>query len=413
MNFNRKSISFIQQIKNLSGLFFSNDSILFPQIRNVGVLKETKAYENRVGLTPRGLAFLALKHPEVVFFVQRGAGLLSGFLDSDYLNAAPKGRVILMGDPEAVILASDLIIKFKEPTAQEVTLISDYSLPKVIFDYGHYAGNKKLALQALASKGFYFTFETARKDGRNILLEPMSRIAGQIAIDLANEFFNSTSLMGKNVAVYGGLGVAGLSAAYKALEQDVFNLLIIEPAAVIKARRKSSVHKKLFKDPRVTFYDPAMINLKKLKEIDLIVSAAYKYGQMPPMALDQELSESLDALNHPILFIDIPMDQGGSAFYTRGRSPQVHGMKPEPLHKNLYHSYIANLPSLAKREASLAQEEVNLPYFSKLISFGKNFERDEVLASAVNFAGGYNVIKGLEEDLNIKYTPLNKLKFKY
>jgi alanine dehydrogenase len=113
-----------------------------------------------------------------------------------------------------------------------------------------------------------------------------------------------------------------------------------------------------------------------------------------------------------IIIIDIAIDQGGSTYFTRNaKAAQKHGQPPEAYFKYVHHSFIANMPSLEKQKASLAQEKVNLPYFSKLIAVGKDFVNDEVLASALNFVGGYNVVEVLKKDIGLKYIPLGKIKF--
>ncbi len=412
MMYQLKNISLIRSVKSILTPRFFNPVINMPPIKVVGVLKETKDYENRVGLTPIGLRQLALENPQVTFVVQRGAGLLSGFSDQDYLEAAPKGRVMIVDSTEEVVAFSDLLLKFKEPTALEVRLISEASTPKVIFCYGHYAGNKLLALEALASKGMYFTFETARKAGRNILLEPMSEIAGQIAIDQAQEFFDVKDLSGKKVAVFGGLGVAGLASVEKALRQNAQEVIVFELPSVIERSKEKLKTGLLLNDPRVKFYDATHVDFEILKQAEVMVMAAYKPGQRPPILIDLAMTQMLEALGRRIIIIDIAIDQGGSTYFTRNaKAAQKHGQPPEAYFKYVHHSFIANMPSLEKQKASLAQEKVNLPYFSKLIAVGKDFVNDEVLASALNFVGGYNVVEVLKKDIGLKYIPLGKIKF--
>jgi alanine dehydrogenase len=386
---------------------------LYPKQKHVVVPRETKFGENRVGLTPVGLSELARRHPDYTFEIQEGAGELSKYADRDYLNAGRQGQVLVSNNLEVMIGKASHLIKFKEPTADEISLFKKNSKPIVFFGYGHFASSRALSLLALDTPGIFLTYETARENGRNILLEPMSEIAGQIAIDQAQDFFNVPHLSGKKVVVFGGLGVAGFAAAEKALKQNAAEVLIYELPQVIKAGMFSFRTANLYKDPRVHFYDSTNISFDVLKQAEVIVMAAYKPGQRPPLLLTEELSRMLEDLGHRIIVIDIAIDQGGSTYFTRmATQAQKHGQLPQPLRQNLFHAFIANMPSLAGQRASLAQEAVNLPYFSKLFELGKKFTQNEVLASALNFAGGYNVLKGLQEDLGIPYTPLNKLKFK-
>jgi len=407
---NTKNVSWGERIVSAATGIFNLQKIEleYPAGNVVGIRKETKPGENRVALTPVGLNKLTLEEPNALYQIEKDAGIGSGYTNDDYLKSAPAGRVKIVEDKRELFETSDIIWQFKESTLLD---IGYFNRPKVVFGYGHFASNKDLVTKVLGTNSIFLTYETAKKNGRNILLEPMSTIAGEISIDLALDFFHLQDLTGKNVAIFGGLGVAGSAAAFKLLNQDIFNLVIFEPSDVIKMKRKLKQFASLYNDPRVTLLDPEYATFEKLKYMDVIIGAAYRYGQKPPIALSERISRALSEGKHPILVVDIAIDQGGSTFYTSTHPAQHHGDDPGRMGKNLFHISIANMPSLAKQRASLAQEQVNLPYFLKLLQLGKNFTQDEVLSSALNFATGHTVLKGLAEELSLPYTPLKKIKF--
>jgi alanine dehydrogenase len=144
----------------------------------------------------------------------------------------------------------------------------------------------------------------------------------------------------------------------------------------------------------------------------VIVTAPYRYGQKPPVLLGEELSSLLEGLGRLIFVCDISIDQGGSTYLTSiATAPQHHGDAPIPFNKNLYHSFIANMPSIAGARASKELEQAVLPYLLKLFELRKKFKQDGVLSSALNFSGGHNVLEGLGADLKIPYTPLENIDY--
>jgi hypothetical protein len=120
--------------------------VLYPKQKHVVVPRETKFGENRVGLTPVGLSELARRHPDYTFEIQEGAGELSKYADRDYLNAGRQGQVLVSNNLEVMIGKASHLIKFKEPTADEISLFKKNSKPIVFFGYGHFASSRALSL---------------------------------------------------------------------------------------------------------------------------------------------------------------------------------------------------------------------------------------------------------------------------
>ena len=142
----------------------------------IGVPKEIKNNESRVGMTPAGVFELTKKNHTV--FVQKDAGFGSGFIDKDYKDVG----AIVLDTIEEVYASSEMIVKVKEPIAQEYPLIKSHH---VVFTYFHFASSEPLTKAMLKSKAVCIAYETVDRNGKLPLLAPMSRIAGRLSMQVA------------------------------------------------------------------------------------------------------------------------------------------------------------------------------------------------------------------------------------
>lgn len=346
----------------------------------IGIPKETKAQEYRVGMVPYGIAELVAHGHEL--FVETQAGEGTGYDDRDYQAAGAK----ILASGEDVYAGADMIVKVKEPLAAEWPLIrSDHT----IFAFLHLAADPDQATALKNSGCTAIAFETVTDaDGGLPLLAPMSEIAGRLSIQAGAHFLESAhggrgvllagvpGVAPGNVVILGG-GMAGGNAARMAVGLGA-NLTIIDksPSAL---RRLDD-----FFDSRVTTLASTKAAIADaVGNADLVVGAALVAGGKAPLLIDETL---LAQMQPGSVLVDIAIDQGGIAATSH---PTSHG---DPVYTvdGVVHYCVANMPGAVPRTSAHALTNAILPYALALADKGA----DQAMSIDAHLRAGLNVQNG-------------------
>ncbi len=364
----------------------------------IGVPKEIKNNENRVGLTPAGVKELVKKGHSVL--IQHTAGENSGFADSLYEAAGAK----ILPTIEDVYAQAEMIVKVKEPIAYEYPLVRKGQL---LFTYFHFASDEALTKAMLKSGATCLAYETVRlSDGSLPLLVPMSEVAGRMSIQEGARFLEKPQggkgiLLGgvpgvkpAKVLVLGG-GIVGYNSAIMAagLGADV----TITDISLPRLRYLSEVLPANVK----TLYSSTHNIEEELPTTDLVIGAVLIPGAKAPHLINHEM---LKLLKKGSVMVDVAIDQGG-CFETS--HPTTHA---EPVYDvdGIVHYCVANIPGAVPQTSTLALTQATLPYALKLADMGweKACKVDQALAQGLNIVDGKIVFEGVAEAFNLPYHPL-------
>lgn len=362
----------------------------------IGIPKEIKDHEYRIGATPAMVKALTKLGHEVV--VQKNGGQKIGLPDHDYLKAGAK----IVETPEEVYLA-DMIIKVKEPQSEEYALLREN---QIVFGFLHLAPDPKQTAALLEKKVVGIAFETVvDAKGRLPLLMPMSEVAGRIAIQagahaLHMAYGGRGVLLGGvpgvapgKVVVIGG-GVVGTQAAKMAvgLGADV----TILDSNVQRLRELDD----LFDGRLKTLYSTPVTIEEEGVNADLIVGAVLIPGKLTPRLINREM---IREMKHGSVLVDVAIDQGGCS---ETSFPTTHS-DPIYVEEDIVHYCVANMPGACARTATFALANSVLPYAIRIAEQGYK----EALLSDPYLLAGMNVCLGkvtnehVSFDLNYDYYP--------
>jgi alanine dehydrogenase len=364
----------------------------------IGVPKEIKNNENRVGMTPAGVAELVKQGHTV--YVQVSAGANSGFADEEYTAVGAK----MLPTIEATYAAAEMIVKVKEPIAPEYKLIKK---GQVVFTYFHFAADKILTEAMIESGGICIAYETVEKEDRSLpLLTPMSEVAGRMATQVGARFLEKPQggkgkLMGgvtgvrpARVLVLGG-GIVGTNAAQIAAGMGAE--VLITDINLSRLRYLSEVMPKNVK----TLYS-SMHNIKmELPNIDLVIGSVLIPGDKAPHLITKEM---LKMMKPGTVLVDVAIDQGG-CFETS--HPTTHS-EPTYVVDGIVHYAVANIPSAVPFTSTMALTNATLPYTVALANKGwrKACKDDPALALGLNVVEGQVTYKAVADVFGLKYEPI-------
>ncbi len=367
----------------------------------VGILKEIKAEENRVCMTPAGVEVIAA-HGHTVL-VETSAGLGSGFADADYVQA---GAQIVPTCGE-VFKRAEMVMHVKEPLPSEYDLLRE---DQILFTYLHLAAAEQLTQALIKSKSVCIAYETVQKaDGSLSLLTPMSEVAGRMAIQQGAKYLEMAQgghgvLLGGvpgvdpgNVVVIGG-GVVGVNAAKMAcgLGAKVYIL----DKNLDRLRYLSDVM------PANCFnlYSSPAVVRELIQRADVVVGAVLIPGAKAPKLITREM---LKTMKPGSVLVDVAIDQGG-CFETS--TPTTHS-KPIYTVENVVHYCVANMPGAVPRTSTLALTNATLPYALEIANKGWKkamLENKEIKAGA-NVVAGNITYQAVSQAFGLGYTPIDDL----
>ena len=355
----------------------------------IGVPKEIKNNENRVALTPAGVAEF-LRHGHTVY-VQDSAGFQSGFENHEYAEA---GAIILPTIEEVYALA-DMIIKVKEPIAQEYPLIK---ADQLLFTYFHFASSEELTHAMIERGAVCLAYETVEKTDRSLpLLVPMSEVAGRMAIQEGAKYLEKP-LKGRGILLGGvpgvkpasvlilGGGIVGTQAAKMAAGLGAH--VTIADVSLPRLRYLSDIM-----PPNV---DTVMSNdytIRQLvKSCDLIVGAVLIPGAKAPHLVTRDM---LKTMRPGTVLVDVAVDQGGCI---ETCSPTTHE-NPTFIIDDIVHYCVANMPGAVPYTSTLALTNATLPYALQLANKGwqQACVENEELKKGLNVVQGKIVYRGVAE----------------
>lgn len=365
----------------------------------IGIPKEIKNNENRVGATPAGVKEL-VAHGHMVY-VQHSAGEGSGFSDDEYVRA---GAQILpsIGD---IYAETEMIIKVKEPIAPEYPLIRE---GQVLFTYFHFACDLELTEAMMRDKAVCIAYETVTdRQGRLPLLIPMSEVAGRMSVQEGARFLEKPQ-GGRGVLLGGvpgvrpakvlvlGAGVVGCNAALMAagLGADVTLMDISLPTL----RHCAEV---MPKNVKTVFSSKHNIELE-LPDTDLVIGSVLIPGAKAPHLVSKEM---VGLMKPGAVMVDVAVDQGGCFETTH---PTTHS-EPTYVVDGVVQYAVANIPGAVPYTSTLALTNATLPYALRLADLGwkEACRRDSGLAEGVNVVDGKITYKAVAEAFGLPYTKLD------
>ncbi|PWL20562.1 MAG: alanine dehydrogenase [Candidatus Aquiluna sp. XM-24bin5] len=341
----------------------------------VGVPKEIKNNENRVAMTPAGVHELTQRGHRVL--IEKNAGVGSGFLDTDYVEAGAD----IAGEAKQVWAEAEMIVKVKEPIEPEYKLMRK---GQVLFTYLHLAASRPCTEALLASGTTAIAYETVQV-GRSLpLLQPMSEVAGRLSAQIGAYQLMKTQgglgvLMGgvpgtprAKVVVIGG-GVAGTEAAYVAngMGADVVVIdLSLPRLREIEERFNGEVQTRVS-----TSYEIA----EQLRDADLVIGSVLIPGEKAPKLVTDEM---VQGMKQGSVLVDIAIDQGGCFEHSR---PTTHDEPTFPVHQSVYYC-VANMPGAVPNTSTRALTNATLPYVIALANKGwqQALRDDAALALGLN-----------------------------
>jgi alanine dehydrogenase len=364
----------------------------------IGVPKEIKDNENRVALTPAGTRELAKRGHTVL--IQASAGFQSGFPDEEYIEAG----ATIIPTAEEVFQMAEMIMKVKEPIAQEYPLIRPDQL---IFTYFHFASYEPLTKAMIDSGAVCLAYETVELSDRSLpLLVPMSEVAGRMAIQEGAKYLEKPA-QGRGVLLGGvpgvepgkvlilGGGIVGTQSAKMAAGLGA--QVTILDVSLPRMRYLSDV----MPANVITMYSNEYNIRRLIRTHDLIVGAILIPGAKAPKLITRDM---LKEMRPGTVMVDVAIDQGGAFETSR---PTTHA-DPVYIIDEVVHYCVANMPGAVPYTSTIALTNATLPYAIDLANKGwKQACRDnQALKLGLNVLGGKVVYEGVAEAFNLNYTPV-------
>lgn len=365
----------------------------------IGIPKEIKNNENRVGMTPAGVHELVNAGHTV--YVQHTAGDGSGFSDQQYIDAGAS----ILPTIEDVYATADMIVKVKEPISSEYSLVRKGQL---LFTYFHFASDRELTEAMIASGATCIAYETVTgPQGGLPLLIPMSEVAGRMSVQEGARFLEKPQ-GGRGVLLGGvpgvkpakvlvlGAGVVGRNAAMMAagLGADV----TITDISLPVLRHLDEVMPKNVK----TLFSSRHNIENELPHTDLVIGSVLIPGAKAPKLVTADM---LGLMRKGTVLVDVAIDQGG-CFETS--HPTTHS---QPVYEidGIVHYAVANIPGAVPCTSTLALTNATLPYTIALANLGwqQACRNDKGLANGVNIVDGKVTFKAVAQAWDLPYHPLN------
>lgn len=367
----------------------------------IGIPKEIKNNENRVGLTPAGVYDLVNNGHEVL--VETGAGLGSGFSDEAYKAVGAK---IVPSANDA--WAAEMVMKVKEPLESEYKY---FRKGQILFTFLHLAAEPALTKALMEKEVVAIAYETIQLENRSLpILTPMSEVAGRMAVQIGAHFLEKHAggkgvLLGgvpgvapANVVIIGG-GVVGTNAAKMALGLGA-DVTILD-TNIDRLRQLDDLF-----DGKVRTRASNMFNIEEqVKRADLLIGAVLIPGARTPRIV---LEGMVKQMTPGSVIVDVAVDQGG-AIETIDRIT-THS---DPVYEKhgVLHYAVANIPGAVSRTSTIALANVTVPYAVQIANKGymRACIENPALAKGLNVIDGKITYEAVAVAHNLPYTPLNQV----
>ncbi|CAM3966367.1 alanine dehydrogenase [Bacillus cereus] len=367
----------------------------------IGIPTEIKNNENRVAMTPAGAVHLVQNGHEV--FVQKGAGLGSGFTDEEYVQAGAK-----LVETAEEAWNQDMVMKVKEPVASEYGYFRE---GLILFTYLHLAPEPELTKALIDNKVVSIAYETVQLDNRSLpLLAPMSEVAGRMSAQIGAQFLEKNK-GGKGILLAGvpgvkrgkvtiiGGGQAGTNAAKIAVGLGA-DVTIIDLSAE-RLRQLDDIFGNQVKTLMSNPYNIA----EAVKESDLVIGAVLIPGAKAPKLVTEEMIQSMEPGS---VVVDIAIDQGG-IFETTDRITTHDNPTYEKY--GVVHYAVANMPGAVPRTSTLALTNVTVPYAVQIANKGYKDAclGNTALLKGINTLDGYVTFEAVAEAHGLQYADAKEL----
>jgi alanine dehydrogenase len=366
----------------------------------VGIPKEIKSKEYRVGIIPSGVRSLVQGGHKV--YIEKDAGEKSGFSNDDYMEA---GATILQS-PKEIFNTCEMILKVKEPQLQEYDLLKP---GQILFTYLHLAPLRELTEILKEKEVTAIAYETLQEGGRVPLLEPMSQIAGKVAPMVAG-YFLSAHNNGRGVLIGGSSGVLPakvLIIGSGTVAKNAAKVASGMGADVIIMGRNQSTMTALedaLPSNVSTLYSNAYNMEKILPTVDIVIGAVYITGEKAPHLITREM---LSLCKKGTVLVDVAIDQGGCIETSR---PTTHD---DPVFEvdGVIHYCVANIPGDYPITATYALANATIPYVKRIADRGwKNASLEyAAIYSGVNVAGGFVTEEAVAKAHQMEYHELKDI----
>jgi len=361
----------------------------------IGVPKEIKTREYRVGLVPAGVkAFTGAGHK---VFIERGAGEGAGIADEEYVKAGGK----LLKKADDIWQRAEMIIKVKEPIEPEYARIQN---GQIIYTYFHLAAVPELAKVLVEKKVAAVAYETIQPDDGSLpLLKPMSEVAGKMSIQVGASSLEKAHggkgiLLGgvpgvkpARVAIIGG-GVVGTCAAKVAVGMGA-QVTILDISV-----NQLTYLDDIFQGKVTTLYSDTYNIANAVREADLVVGGVLIPGAKAPKLVSKEL---IGEMTKGSVVVDVAVDQGGCIETCK---PTTHD-NPTYEVSGVIHYCVANMPGAVPRTSTFALTNTTRPYGRKIADLGivEAVKQDKALARGLNTYGGHVTYEAVARDLGYDY----------
>ena len=365
----------------------------------IGIPKEIKESEHRVGMTPSGVQTLIQNGHDV--YVQNSAGQGSGHSDEDYSNVGAS----LLKTIEEIYDISEMIIKVKEPLKKEYSLIKE---GQIIYTYFHFASSLELTKAMIDSKSVCIAYETVENSDRSLpLLTPMSEVAGRMAAQQGAKFLEKHQkgcgiLLGgvpgvspAKAVVLGG-GVVGTQSA-KMLAGLGADVTILD----ISLDRLRELDDIMPKNVKTKFSNQYNIK-QEIQNAHLVIGAVLIAGAKAPNLITKDM---LKDLRKGTVLVDVAVDQGGCFETTK---PTTHS-SPTYIIDDVLHYSVANMPGAVPMTSTEALTNATVAYAIEIANKGwkKACNENEPLKKGLNIINGDIVYKAVADAFDLNYTELN------
>ncbi len=367
----------------------------------IGVPREIKTNENRVGVVPSGVELLIEGGHKVL--VEKNAGVGSGFHDDAYIQAG----ATIVDTPADVYGGADMIVKVKEPIAPEYGLIRS---GQILFTYFHFAASRELTDAIINSGSVAVAYETVvERDGSLPLLVPMSEVAGRMAPQEGAKYLEKT---------FGGRGVllGGIPGTRPADVLVIGGGVVGTQAAKIAAGFGATVTIMDKSLPRLRYLDDVMPrNVQTVvstpssirhavPHADLIIGAVLIPGAKAPALVKRDM---FPTMREGTVIVDVAVDQGGCVETTR---PTTHS---DPVYTidGIVHYCVANMPGAVPRTSTIGLTNATLPYMLQLADLGWEaaLAKNAGLREGLNIVDGRITHQGVAEAFEMEYTPVDEV----
>ena len=363
----------------------------------VGVPKEVKENEFRVGMVPSGVEALVKAGHKVI--VEKNAGIGSGITDAEFKKAGAQ----IKGTNKEVYKQADMIVKVKEPIPMEYSLLREN---QIVFTYFHFAADLSLTKAVVKSKCIAIAYETVEEGGTLPLLTPMSEIAGRMAVQEGAKYLEKP-MMGRGVLLGGvpgvapcevvviGGGIVGTNAAKMAAGLGAKVTLL--DVNLDRLRYLDDIMPK-----NVTFLMSNSYNIREqAKKADLLIGAVLVKGAKAPTLVSKE---TIKAMKHGAVVVDVAIDQGG-CIETVHPTSHAH---PTFIYGGVVHYCVTNMPGAVGRTSTFALTNATFPYALKIANLGavEAIRRMPGLAKGLNMFKGKITYKAVADTFKMTYIPV-------